>query len=131
MITSFLLLALLFLLIALGIVASGHFSSKSKMKLERENGHELLVIASFALLRIAKRKSAHVRRLLLAYLLHLSVRILRIFDRVSFLLYAKTRNMFIKNAVKNKGTVPFFWEYLKTYKQEIDRERDLLLKEED
>ena len=98
---------------------------------EKVSGHDALIVATFALLRIGKRKLSHVRRLTLAYILHLFVRILRLFDKVTFALYAKSRNLFIKNAVKNKGTVPFFWEYLKTYKQEVDREREILMKEDE
>jgi hypothetical protein len=98
---------------------------------EKKSGHDALIITIFAMLRIGKRKIAHVKRLFLAYFLHVSVRGLRIFDRTSFFLYAKSRNMFIKNAVKHKGTVPFFWEYLKTYKQEIDREKERVVREEE
>lgn len=130
MIILFLILSLTFGLFSLGTILSDFFHTKDKGEIQ-VSGHDTLVIACFALLRIAKRKLAHFRRLFLAYLLHLSVRILRIFDKVTFLLYAKSRELFIKNAVKNKGTVPFFWEYLKTYKQEIDRERELLLKDEE
>ena len=39
-------------------------------------------------------------------------------------MYAKSRNWFVKNAVKNKGTVPHFWEHLKVYKQEMDQEKE-------
>lgn len=126
---TFLLISLTCLLFAFIVVtASGFVRQETETK---ESGHDVLVVACYALLRIGKRKILHMRRLFLAYVLHLSVRALRVFDRVSFYLYAKSRNLFIKNAVKHKGTVPFFWEYLKTYKQEIDREREFLLKDED
>lgn len=125
---TFFLLSLTFLLFAFTIVIASGFVHRNEGEV---SGHETLVIACYALLRIGKRKMLHVRRLFLAYVLHLSVRALKVFDRVSFYLYAKSRNLFIKNAVKHKGTVPFFWEYLKTYKQEIDRERELLLKDEE
>lgn len=125
------LLSLFFALVAFATV----LLDMSKGKREEEgqevkvSGHDALIVTVFALLRIGKRKIAHVRRLLLAYLLHLSVRVLSIVDKASFFLYAKSRNLFIKNAVKHKGTVPFFWEYLKTYKQEIDREKEIAQKQ--
>ena len=39
-------------------------------------------------------------------------------------LYATSRNMFVKNAVRNRGTVPHFWNHLKVYKQEMDKEKE-------
>lgn len=126
---TFLLLSLTCALFAFTVVVSaGGFAHHKE---GGKSGHDILIVACYALLRIGRRKLLHLRRLCLAYVLHLSVRVLRLFDRVSFYLYAKSRNLFIKNAVKHKGTVPFFWEYLKTYKQEIDRERELLLKDEE
>jgi hypothetical protein len=51
------------------------------------------------------------------------VRFMYYFDIWTRKLYEKSRNWFVKNAVKNKGTVPHFWEHLKVYKQEIDKEK--------
>ena len=135
---TFLLLSLAsFFLASVVVVSDFRFTKKKEESVTEENkeatvsGHDALIIATFALLRIGKRKFLHIKRLLFAYVLHVFVRLLRFFDKVSFALYVKSRNLFIKNAVKNKGTVPFFWEYLKTYKQEVDREREILLKEEE
>jgi hypothetical protein len=127
------LLSLFFALVAFATVLFDMFknANKGEGQEEKKSGHDALIVTVFALLRIGKRKIAHVRRLLLAYILHLSVRVLSVVDKASFFLYAKSRNMFIKNAVKHKGTVPFFWEYLKTYKQEIDREKETAAREED
>jgi hypothetical protein len=134
MVTLFLLSLVLALIALFTVLGDIFFATKKEREGRQErkvNGHDTLIIALYALLRIAKRKLSNVRRLVLAYILHLSVRVLRIFDRASFFLYAKSRNLFIKNAVKHKGTVPFFWEYLKTYKQEADRERELKSREEE
>ena len=121
------LLSLFFAIVALATVLFDMFknANKGEREEEKKSGHDALIVTIFAMLRIGKRKLAHVKRLLLAYLLHLSVRVLSVVDKASFFLYVKSRNMFIKNAVKHKGTVPFFWEYLKTYKQEIDREKEI------
>lgn len=131
MVTLF-LLSLVFALIALFTVLSDIFFASKKEGEERKvNGHDALIIAIFALLRIGRRKLSQVRRLALAYILHLSVRLLWCLDKISSYLYSKSRNLFIRNAVKHRGTVPFFWEYLKTYKQEVDREREIQKREED
>ena len=61
------------------------------------------------------------------YVLHIMLRLMRFVDVTTSLLYAKSRNWFVKNAVRNRGTVPHFWEHLKVYKQEMDQEK----KEED
>lgn len=132
--TIFLLSSCALLVVALGIILG---SALLTQKNEEEgdagkiSGHEELVVACFALLRIGRRALERHKKLFVTYVLHIFVRLLRLFDRLSYVLYAKLRNTFMKNAVKNKGAVPFFWEYLKTYKQEIDREKELLEKDEE
>ncbi len=126
------LFSLFFGVTSLGIILSNNFPAHKKEEGDSPlSGHDELVIACFALLRISRRKLDHYKRLFLTYLLHLFVRVLRLFDKFTSFLYVKLRHAFIKNAVKNKSTVPFFWEYLKTYKQEMDREKELAEKEED
>ena len=126
------LFSLFFGVTSLGIILSNDFLAHKKEEGDSPlSGHDELVIACFALLRISRRKLDHYKRLFLTYLLHLFVRVLRLFDKFTSFLYVKLRHAFIKNAVKNKSTVPFFWEYLKTYKQEMDREKELAEKEED
>ena len=119
------LFSLFFGITSLGIILSNDFFSHKKDEKESPlSGHDELVIACFALLRISRRKLDHYKRLFLTYVLHLFVRALRLFDKFTSFLYVKLRHAFMKNAVKNKSTVPFFWEYLKTYKQEIDKEKE-------
>ncbi len=126
------LFSLFFGVTSLGIILSNDFLTHKKKGSESSlSGHDELVIACFALLRISRRKLDYYKRLFLTYLLHLFVRVLRLFDKLTSYLYIKLRHAFMKNAVKNKSTVPFFWEYLKTYKQEIDREKEISEKEED
>jgi hypothetical protein len=88
------------------------------------NGPEQVRRAFLALLRIFLRRTVIWRKLLYQYLLHIGVRALFYLDKITTDLYARSRNMFVKSAVKNKGTVPHFWEHLKVYKQEIDREKE-------
>ena len=126
------LFSLFFGVTSLGIILSNNFLAHKKEERDSPlSGHDELVIACFALLRISRRKLDHYKRLFLTYLLHLFVRVLRLFDKFTSFLYVKLRHAFMKNAVKNKSTVPFFWEYLKTYKQEMDREKELAEKQED
>lgn len=77
-----------------------------------------------AILRYAFKRSIHFRKFILQYVFHTFVRMTYYLDTWSSYLYAKSRNLFVKNAVRNRGTVPHFWEHLKVYKQEMDKERD-------
>lgn len=88
------------------------------------DGPEQVKRAFLALLRIFLRRTVVWRKLLYQYMLHVGVRALFYIDRMTTDLYAHSRNMFVKSAVKNKGTVPHFWQHLKVYKQEIDREKE-------
>lgn len=88
------------------------------------NGPEALRLALFALLRILVRRAIAIKRLIGAYGLHVVVLGMRFIDTTTSKLYARSRNLFVKSAIKHKGTVPHFWEYLKTYKQEIDKEKE-------
>lgn len=77
-----------------------------------------------AILRYAFKRSIHFRKFLLQYLFHMFVRIMYYVDTWSSYLYARSRDMFVKNAVRNRGTVPHFWQHLKVYKQEMDKEKE-------
>ncbi len=77
-----------------------------------------------AIIRYALKRSVYARKFMMQYIAHLAVRVMYYIDKWSSLLYAKSRNWFVKNAVRNRGTVPHFWEHLKVYKQEMDKERD-------
>jgi len=91
---------------------------------EGYDGPEQVRRALIALLRIFLRRTVVWRKLFIQYVLHAGVRALFYLDKVTTELYARSRNRFVKSAVKNKGTVPHFWEHLKVYKQEIDREKE-------
>ncbi len=79
------------------------------------------------IIRYLLKRSVHLRKFCMQYVLHIMVRGMYHFDVLTTKMYALSRNWFVKNAVKNKGTVPHFWEHLKVYKQEMDKEK----KEED
>jgi hypothetical protein len=88
------------------------------------NGPEQVRRAILALMRIFLRRTVVWRKIFVQHLLHLGVRVLYYLDKITTELYAYSRNMFVKSAVKNKSTVPHFWEHLKVYKQEIDKEKE-------
>lgn len=74
--------------------------------------------------RYALKRSIHFRKFMMQYFFHTLVRIMHYVDISTSYLYAKSRNWFVKNAVRNRGTVPHFWEHLKVYKQEMDKEKE-------
>lgn len=88
------------------------------------NGPAQVSTMLLVIIRYALKRSVHFRRFLLQYLAHLAVRVMYYIDKFTAYLYARSRNWFVRNAVRNRGTVPHFWEHLKVYKQEMDREKD-------
>lgn len=91
---------------------------------EHYNGPEIMRKALLTLMRIFFKRTIVWRKLFFQYMLHVWVRFLYYVDRITTSLYARSRNFFVKNAVKNKSSVPHFWEHLKVYKQEIDKEKE-------
>ena len=76
-----------------------------------------------AIIRYGLKRSVAGRKFMLQYVAHVAVRVMYYTDKFTAHLYSKSRNWFVKNAVRNRGTVPHFWEHLKVYKQEMDKER--------
>ena len=88
------------------------------------NGPAQVSVTVHAIIRYLLRRSVHFRKFLMQYIAHLAVRGMYYVDIWSSKLYARSRNWFVHNAVRNRGTVPHFWEHLKVYKQEMDKERE-------
>ena len=88
------------------------------------NGPGEVSSALHIIIRLLLKRSVHARKFMMQYIAHLAVRLMYYIDIWSSMLYAKSRNWFVKNAVRNRGTVPHFWEHLKVYKQEMDKEKD-------
>lgn len=91
---------------------------------ESYNGPENVSVTIHTILRFLLKKSVMMRKFVAQYFFHILVRFMYHFDILTTKMYAKSRNWFVKNAVRNKGTVPHFWEHLKVYKQEMDQERE-------
>lgn len=90
---------------------------------ESYSGPEHVSATLHAVLRFLLRRSVYIRKFIMQYALHGVVRAMYYLDLWFSRLYAKSRNMFVKNAVRNRGTVPHFWNHLKVYKQEMDKEK--------
>lgn len=88
------------------------------------NGPKRVSATLLAILRYLLRRSVYARKFFLQYVAHAMVRIMYYMDQWTAYLYAKSRNWFVKNAVRNRGTVPHFWNHLKVYKQEMDKEKE-------
>jgi hypothetical protein len=88
------------------------------------NGPGEVSFMLLAIIRYALKRSVVGRKFLLQYVAHLAVRVMYYTDKFTAHLYSKSRNWFVRNAVRNRGTVPHFWEHLKVYKQEMDKERE-------
>lgn len=88
------------------------------------NGPKQVSVTVHTIIRFMLKQSIHLRKFCTQYIFHILVRIMYHFDILTTKMYARSRNMFVKNAVKNKGTVPHFWDHLKVYKQEMDNEKE-------
>lgn len=91
---------------------------------EGYNGPAIVVATLHVIVRYVFRRSIHARKFIVQYIAHLAVRVMYYIDKLTTFLYAKSRNWFVQNAVRNRGTVPHFWEHLKVYKQEMDKEKE-------
>lgn len=106
------------------IVQSNRISRGSIIVDPSFDGPKRVSVTLLAILRFLMRRSVHVRKFIFQYIAHVLVRIMYYVDRLTTFLYAKSRNWFVKNAVRNRGTVPHFWNHLKVYKQEMDKEKE-------
>lgn len=91
---------------------------------ESHNGPAQVSATLHAILRFLLRRSVHVRKFLMQYALHFFVRVMYYLDKGFSYLYMRSRDMFVQSAVRNRGTVPHFWNHLKVYKQEMDKEKE-------
>lgn len=91
---------------------------------EAYDGPKQVSVIVHTIIRYTLKQSVYMRKFITQYVLHVMVRFMYHFDIFTTKMYTKSRNWFVKNAVKNKGTVPHFWEHLKVYKQEIDKEKE-------
>lgn len=88
------------------------------------NGPSQVSFTLRVLIRYLLKRSVYFRKFLMQYFFHIMVRVMHYVDKLSSLLYAKSRNWFVENAVRNRGTVPHFWNHLKVYKKEMDLEKE-------
>lgn len=87
------------------------------------NGPANVSVTLRAIIRYMLKRSVYVRKFCMQYVAHIAVRVMFYVDKFSTAMYARSRNWFVRNAVRNKGTVPHFWQHLKVYKQEMDQEK--------
>lgn len=113
------------------IIACGvffvHYKSYMKGEVVVEddyNGPAQIKDASIIIIRFAIRKFNIFRKFFFQYVLHFWVRFLFYIEKSFSYLYIHSRNLFVKSAVKNKNVVPHFWDHLKVYKQEQDKEKE-------
>ena len=120
------LLGLIFITSAMSLLLLQQYKiSNGSIVVDPEhNGPKDVSITVRTVIRFLLKQSVHMRKFFTQYVFHVLVRFMYHFDIFTTKMYAKSRNWFVKNAVKNKGTVPHFWDHLKVYKQEMDQERE-------
>lgn len=106
------------------LILQNYRVSRGKVTIQEDyNGPAEVSLTLHAIIRYGLKRSVHARKFFIQYVAHLAVRVMYYIDKLTAFLYAKSRNWFVKNAVRNRGTVPHFWEHLKVYKQEMDKEK--------
>lgn len=120
------ILGIVFALSAVSILVLQEYRIRKGLIIVDElyNGPEQVSATVHVIIRFLLKKSVLMRKFFMQYLFHVVVRFMYHFDILTTKMYARSRNWFVKNAVKNKGTVPHFWEHLKVYKQEMDQEKE-------
>ena len=68
------------------------------------------------------RIADNLKKLAFQYIFHILVRVLYYVKALTNGAYSFARNKFVKNAVKSKVSVSFFWSHLKEYKKQIEME---------
>ena len=125
LILSLLIAGIIFALLAAGVISMQSFRVKrGTVELNDDyDGPKDVSRMLIAVFRFGLKRSVYLRKFIMQYVAHLAVRVMFYFDKFSSYLYARSRNWFVKNAVRNKGTVPHFWQHLKVYKQEMDQKK--------
>lgn len=126
LILIFILVGFFFLILAVSLLLVQYFKIKQGVIVidEAYNGPKEVSIVIRTIIRYILKQSVHIRKFCMQYVFHIMVRLMYHFDILTTKMYAKSRNWFVRNAVRNKGTVPHFWEHLKVYKQEMDQEKE-------
>lgn len=80
-------------------------------------------ITLFRVYKNIVRVAGSLKKLAFQYIFHILVRVLYYVKWFANSAYAFARNQFVKNAVKSKVSVSFFWTHLKEYKKQIEKEQ--------
>lgn len=80
-------------------------------------------ISLFKIYKNIVRVAGSLKKLAFQYIFHILVRVLYYVKGFTNNAYAFARNQFVKNAVKSKVSVSFFWTHLKEYKKQIEKEQ--------
>ncbi len=94
------------------------------------DGHEVFLNKFFAIIRIFIRRFYAGLKIVYRNILHWWVMLVAKVSTYSDKIYAKSRNKFMEEVVKDKRAVPHFWNHLKKYKREIDEENEIKKEEE-
>ncbi len=89
------------------------------------DGHEVFLNKFFAILRIFIKKIFYSVKIIYRNILHWWVMLVAKISSYSDKIYAKSRNKFMEEVVKDKKAVPHFWDHLKKYKREIEKEKKI------
>lgn len=112
------------LAIALMVFASYRLIKKGEIEIINDNRNMLLLQQYFlAFYKFIVKKIIRYFKFATQYILHILVRVLYFINILTDKIYAKSRDTFVSSATKNRSSVVHFWNHLKVYKREIDKEK--------
>lgn len=86
------------------------------------DGHNLFLDKLFIFIRFIVKKIQDSSKHFYQDILHTWVKIVSKLNSLSEKAYTKSRDKFVNEVIKDKKSVPHFWDHLKKYKKEIDQE---------
>ena len=98
---------------------------KEEVEIINDN-RNIVLLKQYALVfyKFIIKKIIKYFKFIIQYILHILVRVLYFINILTDKIYAKSRNTFVYSATKNRSSVTHFWNHLKVYKREIDKEKE-------
>ncbi len=110
------------ILIATILFSRYYLVEKKNKKYYEEGGLDEFLINASELFSYLKKMSRYFYKISRQYFFHLLVRSLYFVKLFFHKIYAAARGRFFQATIKDKKSVSRFWEHLKEYKQEMEKE---------
>ncbi len=123
----FFLIIIVIAILAIAFMLFVNYKAIKKEEVEIINDNRnIVLLKQYALVfyKFIIKKIIKYFKFIIQYILHILVRVLYFINILTDKIYAKSRNTFVYSATKNRSSVTHFWNHLKVYKREIDKEKE-------